>query len=164
VILSDAPLLLIDEPTNHMDKEMKVWLIKAFKSEQRAILFVSNDSEFLNETRDAILELTKDGATRNSGHYDDYKNQKDIEIETEKLKYNKEKNEQKEIEESINKYKEWYQSAAQKASVCNQYAQKQLRKLAKRFKSKEHQLNSKLEVSKSNNPLEENKSFSIENN
>lgn len=164
VILSDAPLLLIDEPTNHMDKEMKVWLIKAFKSEQRAILLVSHDREFLNETPDAILELTKDGATRYSGHYDDYKNQKDIEIETEKLKYEKEQKEQKAIEESIKKYKEWYQSAAQKASVRSPYAQKQLSKLAKRFKSKEHQLNRKLEESKSDNPLEENKSFSIENN
>nr|WP_263313092.1 Sal family ABC-F type ribosomal protection protein [Mammaliicoccus sp. Marseille-Q6498] len=162
VKMNTAQLLLIDEPTNHMDQEMKKWLIKAFNQEQRAILFVSHDKTFLNETPHAILELTSSGAVKYTGNYDDYKHQKDIEYETEKQQYEKEQKEQKAIEETIKKYKEWYLSASQKASVRNPYQQKQLSKLAKKFKSKEHQLNKKLNEHEKRNPVEQQKSFSIQ--
>ena len=162
VKLDKAPLLLIDEPTNHMDEEMKVWLTNAFKQEQRAILFVSHDKTFLNETPDAILELSSSGATKYSGQYDNYKQQKDLEYKTIKLQYEKQEKEQRAIEETIKKYKEWYQKASQKASVRNPYQQKQLSKLAKKFKSKEYQMNKKLEQTSLSDPEEEEKTFSMQ--
>ncbi|MEB7424321.1 Sal family ABC-F type ribosomal protection protein [Mammaliicoccus sciuri] len=162
VKMSKASLLLIDEPTNHMDLEMKEWLTKAFKLEQRAILFVSHDRTFLNETPDAILELSTDGAKKYIGQYDKYKQQKDIEHETLKLQYEKQQKEQAAIEETIKKYKAWYQKAAQSASVRSPYQQKQLSKLAKRFKSKENQLNRKLDQEHIANPDKKEKAFSIQ--
>lgn len=162
VKMSKASLLLIDEPTNHMDLEMKEWLTKAFKQEQRAILFVSHDRTFLNETPDAILELSPDGAKKYIGKYDKYKQQKDIEHETLKLQYEKQQKEQAAIEETVKKYKAWYQKAEQSASVRNPYQQKQLSKLAKRFKSKEQQLNRKLDQEHIANPNKKEKAFSIQ--
>ncbi|MEB7838584.1 ABC-F type ribosomal protection protein Sal(A) [Mammaliicoccus sciuri] len=162
VKMSKASLLLIDEPTNHMDLEMKEWLTKAFKLEQSAILFVSHDRTFLNETPDAILELSTDGAKKYIGQYDKYKQQKDIEHETLKLQYEKQQKEQAAIEETIKKYKAWYQKAAQSASVRSPYQQKQLSKLAKRFKSKENQLNRKLDQEHIANPDKKEKAFSIQ--
>ncbi|PTJ68151.1 ribosomal protection-like ABC-F family protein, partial [Mammaliicoccus sciuri] len=162
VKMSKASLLLIDEPTNHMDLEMKEWLTKAFKQEQRAILFVSHDRTFLNETPDAILELSLDGAKKYIGKYDKYKQQKDIEHETLKLQYEKQQKEQAAIEETIKKYKEWYKKAEQSASVRSPYQQKQLSKLAKRFKSKEQQLNRKLDQENIANPHKKEKTFSIQ--
>lgn len=162
VKLDKARLLLIDEPTNHMDEEMKVWLTNAFKQEKRAILFVSHDKTFLNETPDAILELSSSGATKYSGQYDNYKQQKDLEYKTIKLQYEKQEKEQRAIEETIKKYKEWYQKASQKASVRNPYQQKQLSKLAKKFKSKEYQMNKKLEQTNLSDPEEEGKTFSMQ--
>ncbi|PCM40720.1 Sal family ABC-F type ribosomal protection protein [Mammaliicoccus sciuri] len=162
VKMSKASLLLIDEPTNHMDLEMKEWLTKAFKLEQRAILFVSHDRTFLNETPDAILELSHNGGKKYIGQYDKYKQQKDIEHETLKLQYEKQQKEQAAIEETIKKYKAWYQKASQSASVRSPYQQKQLSKLAKRFKSKEHQLNRKLDQEHIANPDKKEKAFSIQ--
>ncbi|MEB8131047.1 ABC-F type ribosomal protection protein Sal(A) [Mammaliicoccus sciuri] len=162
VKMSKAPLLLIDEPTNHMDLEMKEWLTKAFKQEKRAILFVSHDRTFLNETPDAILELSRDGAKKYIGKYDKYKQQKDIEHETLKQQYEKQQKEQAAIEETIKKYKAWYQKAEQSASVRSPYQQKQLSKLAKRFKSKEQQLNRKLDQEHIANPNKKEKAFSIQ--
>ncbi|MCJ0910616.1 Sal family ABC-F type ribosomal protection protein [Mammaliicoccus sciuri] len=162
VKMSKASLLLIDEPTNHMDLEMKEWLTKAFKQEQRAILCVSHDRTFLNETPDAILELSRDGAKKYIGKYDKYKQQKDIEHETLKQQYEKQQKEQAAIEETIKKYKAWYQKAEQSASVRSPYQQKQLSKLAKRFKSKEQQLNRKLDQEHIANPNKKEKAFSIQ--
>ncbi|MEB7407701.1 ABC-F type ribosomal protection protein Sal(A) [Mammaliicoccus sciuri] len=162
VKMSKASLLLIDEPTNHMDLEMKEWLTKAFKQEQRSILFVSHDRTFLNETPDAILELSRDGAKKYIGKYDKYKQQKDIEHETLKQQYEKQQKEQAAIEETIKKYKAWYQKAEQSASVRSPYQQKQLSKLAKRFKSKEQQLNRKLDQEHIANPNKKEKAFSIQ--
>lgn len=162
VKMSKASLLLIDEPTNHMDIEMKEWLTKAFKQEQRAILFVSHDRTFLNETPDAILELSRDGVKKYIGKYDKYKQQKDIEHESLKQQYEKQQKEQAAIEETIKKYKAWYQKAEQSASVRSPYQQKQLSKLAKRFKSKEQQLNRKLDQEHIANPNKKEKAFSIQ--
>ncbi len=162
VKMSKASLLLIDEPTNHMDIEMKEWLTKAFKHEQRAILFVSHDRTFLNETPDAILELSRDGVKKYIGKYDKYKQQKDIEHESLKQQYEKQQKEQAAIEETIKKYKAWYQKAEQSASVRSPYQQKQLSKLAKRFKSKEQQLNRKLDQEHIANPNKKEKAFSIQ--
>lgn len=162
VKMEQAPLLLIDEPTNHMDQDMKVWLTKAFKQERRAILYVSHDKQFLNETPDAILELSSTGAKKYPGVYDQYKAQKDIEKETLIQQYEKQKKEQQAIEDTIKKYKEWYQQSAQKASVRNPYQQKQLSKLAKKFKSKEKQLENKLEGNQLKQPVEQPQSYLME--
>ncbi|MGO1758464.1 Sal family ABC-F type ribosomal protection protein [Mammaliicoccus vitulinus] len=162
VKLDKSSLLLIDEPTNHMDQEMKVWLTKAFKQEQRAILFVSHDKTFLNETPDSILELNKNGATKYLGQLGHYRQQKEIEYETVKQQYERQEKEQQAIEETIKRYKEWYEKASKKASVRSPYQQKQLSKLAKKFKSKEHQMNKKLEQNNIMNPDEQEKSYSIQ--
>ncbi|GGI40183.1 Sal family ABC-F type ribosomal protection protein [Mammaliicoccus stepanovicii] len=160
--MTQASLLLIDEPTNHMDSEMKAWLINAFKHEKRAILYVSHDKAFLNNTPDSIIKLTKDGGKKYYGKYDEFKRQIDIEEQTQATLFEKHEREKKAIEETIKKYKEWYHSAAQKASVRDPKAQKKLSKLARKFKSKEKQLNKELIDHNNLNPDKEEQSYSIQ--
>lgn len=72
VLLQNANLLLLDEPTNHLDIQSKDILLKALKSYQGTILFVSHDHDFVSNLATDILELTVDGVTMYNGDYDLY--------------------------------------------------------------------------------------------
>ncbi len=55
-LLTSRPnLMLLDEPTNHMDIPAKETLESAFRAYKGTILFVSHDRYFINQVADAIL-------------------------------------------------------------------------------------------------------------
>jgi ATPase subunit of ABC transporter with duplicated ATPase domains len=68
---SDDQLLVLDEPSNHLDKEGKCWLINQLKSYQGDVLVVSHDRELLDAV-DSIYELSSLGLTFYNGAYRDY--------------------------------------------------------------------------------------------
>ena len=68
---SSAELLVLDEPSNHLDKQGKTWLINQMKSYQGNVLLVSHDRELLQEV-DSIYELSSLGLTYYPGAYVDY--------------------------------------------------------------------------------------------
>ncbi len=78
ILLDDPHLLLLDEPTNHLDITMLEWLETWLNSFHGAVLIVSHDRAFLDNTVNAILEL--DPATHSlksyPGNYTDYVEQK----------------------------------------------------------------------------------------
>ncbi len=65
-------ILLMDEPTNHMDMETIESLNLALENFPGTLLFVSHDREFVSSLATRIIELTPDGIVDFSGSYDDY--------------------------------------------------------------------------------------------
>ncbi len=55
-------LLILDEPTNHMDLQAKETLESAFQAYTGTILFVSHDRYFIRQVADAILVFDQDQA------------------------------------------------------------------------------------------------------
>jgi ATP-binding cassette, subfamily F, member 3 len=58
LLLSDPDLLLLDEPTNHLDIEAMEWLEGYLKSWEGAVVLVSHDRYFLDQTVNVIWEMT----------------------------------------------------------------------------------------------------------
>ncbi len=83
VLLEEPNLLLLDEPTNHLDIEMLEWLEEWLNNFDGAVLIVSHDRVFLDNTVNKILEL--DSSTHNiksyDGNYSDYLQQKELEFD-----------------------------------------------------------------------------------
>ncbi len=63
-------VLLLDEPSNHLDLETRIWLEGYLKSYQGTILLVSHDRDLLNSVTDSILHLHGLKLTLYRGNYD----------------------------------------------------------------------------------------------
>ncbi len=73
VMLFDPPnLLVLDEPTNHIDLATKEMLIEALKNFDGTMIFVSHDRHFLSELSNRVLELTPEGPLPYGGGYTEY--------------------------------------------------------------------------------------------
>ncbi len=72
LMLGRHNVLLMDEPTNHMDMESIESLNIALDRYQGTLIFVSHDREFVNSLATRILEIKPDGITDFRGGYDEY--------------------------------------------------------------------------------------------
>lgn len=72
-ILKKGPnLLILDEPTNHMDIVGKESLELLLKEYNGTILFVSHDRYFVNKIADALLIFKRGSVTKFDGTYEQY--------------------------------------------------------------------------------------------
>jgi ATPase subunit of ABC transporter with duplicated ATPase domains len=72
LMMQQPNILVLDEPTNHMDMESIESLNMALESYEGTLLFVSHDREFVSTIATRIIELTQDGYTDFAGTYDEY--------------------------------------------------------------------------------------------
>jgi len=76
---SEADYLLMDEPTNNLDREGRLALYDMLANWRRGAIVVSHDRELL-ELMDDIVELTSLGATRYGGNWSVYRERKALEL------------------------------------------------------------------------------------
>ena len=74
-------LLILDEPTNHMDIIGKEALEQMLKEYAGTVLFVSHDRYFISRIATGILEFSQEGVTQYKMGYEDYLAQKQKEAE-----------------------------------------------------------------------------------
>ena len=76
LLFSQPDMLLLDEPSNHLDLEAVLWLEDFLKSYPATILLVSHERDFLNNVVDHILHLTGGKLTLYPGGYDAFERQR----------------------------------------------------------------------------------------
>lgn len=69
LLLSKPDILLLDEPTNHLDLETIEWLEGYIKNYPKAVVVVSHDRMFLDNTVGVVYELEWGAACRYAGNY-----------------------------------------------------------------------------------------------
>jgi len=57
MLLSRPDYLLLDEPTNHLDIESIIWLEGFLKNYEKAIIVISHDQQFLDNTTNRTVEI-----------------------------------------------------------------------------------------------------------
>jgi len=69
LLLEKPDLLMLDEPTNHLDIEAVEWLERTLREWEGAVLIVSHDRFFLDNTVTTIWEMSRSGIELYSGNY-----------------------------------------------------------------------------------------------
>lgn len=72
LFLSKPNLLLLDEPTTHLDLDGRRLLQEALKNYSGTVVLVSHDIEFVRNVATSVLEITREGISRYPGGYDYY--------------------------------------------------------------------------------------------
>ncbi len=76
LLFSQPDLLLLDEPSNHLDLEATLWLENFLKSYPAMMVVISHERDLLNNVVDHILHLTAGGVTLYPGGYDAFERQR----------------------------------------------------------------------------------------
>ncbi len=73
-MLSGANVLVLDDPTNHLDLESITALNDGLIAYKGAMLFSSHDHQFVETIANRIIELTPNGIVDKETTYDEYLN------------------------------------------------------------------------------------------
>ena len=76
LLFSDPDLLLLDEPSNHLDLEATLWLESFLKAYRGTMLVVSHERDLLNNVVDHVLHLDHGQTTLYQGGYDAFERQR----------------------------------------------------------------------------------------
>lgn len=113
LILSKPDLLLLDEPTNHLDIKAVNWLENYISSYKKAVIIVSHDRAFLDNTINVVYEIEYKKLKRYVGNYSKFLQTKDENYEHQLKMYEAQ---QREIAD-INAFIERFRYKATKASA-----------------------------------------------
>ena len=76
ILLMAPDVMLLDEPSNHLDLESLIWLEAFLKGFDGALLMTSHDREFMNRIVGKIVEIDGGSLTTYSGDYGFYEQQR----------------------------------------------------------------------------------------
>ncbi|MEL7738543.1 ABC-F family ATP-binding cassette domain-containing protein [Citromicrobium bathyomarinum] len=76
LLFSEPDILLLDEPSNHLDLEATLWLENFLKSYPATLLVISHERDLLNNVVDHILHLQGGQLTIYTGGYDAFEKQR----------------------------------------------------------------------------------------
>ncbi|TGP21826.1 MULTISPECIES: ABC-F family ATP-binding cassette domain-containing protein [unclassified Mesorhizobium] len=78
ILLMRPDVMLLDEPSNHLDLESLIWLEKFLKDYDGALLMTSHDREFMNRIVSKVIEIDAGALTSYSGNYEFYQEQRGL--------------------------------------------------------------------------------------
>lgn len=104
LLLSEPNLMLLDEPSNHLDIEATEWLEDFLLDSSAAMLLVSHDRRFLDKVADRTLELLHGTVDDYAGNYSAYKRQKAERLVVQQRTYEKQQTEIAKTEEFIRRH------------------------------------------------------------
>lgn len=166
-------MLILDEPTNHMDFQGIEWLVSELNNFQGTVLIISHDRYFLDRTVNHIVEIEDGCAFDYPGNYSFYRDEKKRIYESRLHQYLIEKQYKETIENQIDNLKNWSHKAhnqARETAIKNgvkfggkEFYRGKAKKMDKQIKSRVNRLQKLIEEG-TKKPKEEQKiSFEFNN-
>ncbi|MFB6416726.1 MULTISPECIES: ABC-F family ATP-binding cassette domain-containing protein [Bradyrhizobium] len=76
ILLMRPDVMLLDEPSNHLDIESLIWLEKFLHDYEGTLLMTSHDREFINRVISKVIEIDSGSLTTYTGDYEFYEQQR----------------------------------------------------------------------------------------
>jgi ATP-binding cassette subfamily F protein 3 len=87
VLLAAPDVMLLDEPSNHLDMDGVEWFIGFLRRSPAAVVMVSHNRHLLDATVNEIWELDRGRVTRWTGNYGDFRRQKEEALALQERQY-----------------------------------------------------------------------------
>jgi len=120
MLLEESDVLLMDEPTNFLDREHILWLIDYLNSFKGAFVVISHDIEFSKAIARVVWEINNKQLVRYKGDYEFYLKEHDLRNEQMMREYN---NQQKYIKNT----EDWIKAHIVRATSSRQAKERQHR-------------------------------------
>jgi ATP-binding cassette subfamily F protein 3 len=107
ILLQKSDILLLDEPSNHLDIESMEWLEGYLKEYEGAVLIISHDRYFMDRVVKKIVEIEKGRSTVYHGNYSYYIKDKRTRYNRQLSLYNIQNKKMMCIKNSIDRLRRW---------------------------------------------------------
>lgn len=107
LLLENADIILLDEPTNNLDTKTIDYLKDTLKYLGKSLIVVTHDEAFLSEIVNKVFVLEDGNITEYNVGYDEYLNLKENEYNNDMLEYEKAIKEKQNIKKRIQRAKQW---------------------------------------------------------
>ena len=105
-LLFEKPdVLLLDEPTNHLDMPSVAWLSDFLAGVKQAVVLTCHDKEFLNRHVKRVASLELEGLRLFRGNYDEYLEQRELDIAHLEARAKKDEARKKELEAFVERFR-----------------------------------------------------------
>ena len=101
LLLEEPDLLLLDEPSNHLDIDATEWLESYLIESNQALILVSHDRYFLDKVTDRTLELFHGTVDSYVGNFTAYQRQKAERLEVQRRTFEKQQTEIAKMEDFV---------------------------------------------------------------
>jgi ATP-binding cassette subfamily F protein 3 len=105
LLLQKPSLLMLDEPTNHLDLPSIQWVEKYVQSYEGAVIVVSHDRAFLDNTIDTTVEVANGKLNYYAGNYSYYMEEKEERNEIQRGAYENQQAKIRQTERFIERFK-----------------------------------------------------------
>jgi ATP-binding cassette subfamily F protein 3 len=136
LLMTKPDLLILDEPTNHMDIDIIEWLEEYLKRYSGAVLVITHDKYFINKVVNKIYEIDQESLETYYGNYDEYELEKVKRYELLMKKYLKQKKQIAHLQSFVDRFR--YNS--KRASIAQDRVKKinRIKKIGKPTNSSSH--------------------------
>jgi ATP-binding cassette subfamily F protein 3 len=105
LLLQKPALLMLDEPTNHLDLPSIQWVEKYTQSYEGAVIVVSHDRQFLDNTIDTTVEVSGGKLNYYAGNYSYYLEEKSLRNDIQRGAYENQQAKIRQTERFIERFK-----------------------------------------------------------
>jgi ATPase subunit of ABC transporter with duplicated ATPase domains len=91
ILLMRPDVMLLDEPSNHLDLESLIWLEQFLAGYDGALLMTSHDREFMNRVINKVIEIDGGSLTEFSGDYGFYEQQRALNEKQQQAQFDRQK-------------------------------------------------------------------------
>lgn len=107
MLLQNPDILLLDEPSNHLDMDSIEWLEEFLKEFKGTVLIISHDRYFLDRVVAKIIELEDGETSLYLGNYSYYVQEKDRRLLEQFEIFKDQQKKIKAMEEAIKRFRDW---------------------------------------------------------
>lgn len=105
--VTEPDVLILDEPTNHMDFHGVEWLVEELRQFAGTALIISHNRYFLDQAVKRIVELDAGKVIEYPGNYTWYRDEKSRRFQSQLQQYQDDQKQQRKIQQDINRLANW---------------------------------------------------------